>query len=175
MRILVARHITNTLQRELDGAGHREIGGVLVGEYLGAETFRIVDLSVQRTGGEANHFVRDPEQHRQFLSEFFERTGHDYARYNYFGEWHSHPTAPALPSNTDISTMDGIVGDPDVGAAFAVLLIARLHWCWGLQLSATAFRPGQKPDPVTLIADPNGSTQRFREVRQRMRPHFIRV
>lgn len=176
MRILLPGRTTDVLRRELAVAKHREIGGVLVGEHLGGETFRIADLSVQRTGGTSHHFVRDPAQHQEFLRQFFERTGYDYERYNYIGEWHSHPTVPALPSSTDISTMNGIVSDPDVGAAFAILLIARLHWCWGLQLSTTAFRPDLPLESASLFVDPDDrDARRFQELRIRSRRKLVRI
>ena len=176
MKILLPRLATELLRRELTEAKYREIGGVLVGEHIGEETFRIANLSVQRTGETSHHFVRDPAQHQQFLRQFFERTGHDYVRYNYFGEWHSHPTVPALPSSTDISTMNGIVSDPDVGVAFAVLLIARLHWCWGLQLSATAIRPDLPLESASLVVDPDDrDVRRFQELRIRSRRKLVRI
>jgi hypothetical protein len=81
---------------ELHRAKWREIGGVLVGEHVEGETFRLVDFSVQREGGDASHFIRDPAQHEVFLQAFFERTGHDYARYNYLGEWHSQHKLPVV-------------------------------------------------------------------------------
>jgi [CysO sulfur-carrier protein]-S-L-cysteine hydrolase len=173
MRILLPGRTTEVLRHELAVAKKREIGGVLVGEHLDGETFRIADLSVQRTGGSSQHFMRELAQHQEFLRQFFERTGYDYERYNYIGEWHSHTFAPALPSSTDCATMEGIVNNPAVGVAFAVLLVARLDPWSGLQLSATAFRSGQPPDPVALVADPDGGTQRFRQVHPRVRRRLI--
>jgi integrative and conjugative element protein (TIGR02256 family) len=165
MKILLPCQVTETLREELRRAGRREIGGVLVGEHVDGETFRIVDISVQRSGGSLAHFVRDPAQHREFLDAFFEKTGHDYRRFNYFGEWHSHPMSRPLPSITDCETMTRIVADPDVGTNFAVLLVVRLHPWFGLQLSTTAFRPGASPDAAHAEAE-HGTWRagRFREL-----------
>lgn len=131
-------------------AGPREIGGVLVGEHLEGDTFRIADLSVQHSGGSAAHFLRDLEQSQMFLSEFFSKTGNDYARFNYLGEWHSHPSFSPLPSSEDVATMLSIVRDPQVGVHFAVLMIATLRGQSNIELSATAFRSTAKPEPATV-------------------------
>ncbi len=168
MKILLPSHLAETLRQELTAARRREIGGVLVGEHVRGETFRIADISVQRTGGTQTRFIRDPAHHREFLDQFFERTGRDYRRFNYLGEWHSHPTMRALPSLEDCQTMASIVADADVGANFAVLLIARLHFWFGLQMSATAFRPGAPPDAAQIEAEPGNTwAGRFRELRIR--------
>lgn len=169
MRILLQGRTTEILRYELAAAKDREIGGILVGEHLEGDTFRIADISVQRMGGTSQHFMRDPAQHEEFLREFFVRTAYNYERYNYIGEWHSHTAGPALPSSTDFVTMEGIVDNPAVGVAFAILLVARLGRWSGLQLSATAFRSGQPPDSITLVADPDGGAQRFRQIHPRVR------
>src|SRR5438552_2278187 len=117
MRLLIPTIIINRLKYELCGR-LREIGSVLVGEHVSGDVFRVADISVQRQGGALAHFVRDPVHHKEFLSEFFSRTGHDYLRFNYIGEWHSHPSFQPLPSQSDLETMYEIVNDPEVGANF---------------------------------------------------------
>ena len=62
-----------------------------MGEQTAPGQFRVVDLSIDEVSGERAHFVRDAEHHRGALQAFFERTGHAYERFNYLGEWHSHP------------------------------------------------------------------------------------
>ena len=141
MKLLLPLKIVDRLRRELPGRS-REIGGVLVGEHVTQETFSVVDLSVQLSGGTAAHFVRDPVQAKTYLAEFFERTGHNYQRFNYIGEWHSHPRFVPLPSGEDCTTMIELVHDPEVGVNFAVLIIARHRLFGGIQLSATLFRQG---------------------------------
>jgi proteasome lid subunit RPN8/RPN11 len=126
---------------------------VLVGEHVTNDLFRIVDISVQLSGGTAAHFIRDPEHHRAFLTDFFSRTRHDYKRFNYLGEWHSHPKFEPLPSGEDFVTMLDLVGDPEVGVNFAVLIIARLHRWGRLELSATLFRSGVMPEPISVEVD----------------------
>lgn len=153
MKVILPHTLVKTLATELKRAGVREIGGVLVGEHIGNETFRIADLSVQRSGGSATHFVRDLDHNSAFLKEFFARTGHDYQRFNYLGEWHSHPSFEPLPSAQDLKAMRDIVEDPKVGANFAVLLIVTLARRSTLQLSARAFRAQASPLVVKVEAE----------------------
>lgn len=166
MKIRVPAFVIATLERELKAARGREIGGVVAAERLGGDEFLIADLSVQRSGGTSLYFERDPAEHRAFLARFFQRTNYDYSRFNYLGEWHSHPNAVALPSRKDILSMQEIVSDPAVNAPFAGLLIARKRLLRDLELSATEFRSDGSASPATLLAADGGTEAcGFREVR----------
>jgi hypothetical protein len=68
----------------------------------GASAHRHVPLEAS---GSHTRFRRDPKTHQKTLDEFFERTGRDYQRFNYLGEWHSHPSFSVQPSVEDIETM----------------------------------------------------------------------
>jgi proteasome lid subunit RPN8/RPN11 len=119
-------------------AGPREIGGILMGEQIAPDHFRVVDFSADETTGSAVHFVRNSEQHTQALESFFQQTNCDFRRFNYLGEWHSHPRFPTLPSYEDIGSMQSLVnGERDI--AFACLLIVRLRGYFFLETSARMF------------------------------------
>jgi len=150
MKLLLPQPILQHLRLELRSARRREIGGLLLGEHVEGETFRVVEATVQQSGGSAVHFVRDPAQHQKQLDDFFARTGNDYAKFNYMGEWHSHPSFEPLPSGEDIATMQSIVEDPKVGVNFLVLVIPRLTRWNMLKLSAMLFRPSCQPDFVDV-------------------------
>lgn len=137
-------------RRELKRARNKEIGGVMVAENLGDAAFRLAGFSVQRTGGGTASFVRKPERHRRFMARFFEQTAENFERFNYFGEWHSHPCFPARPSSVDIHQMQALVDDPEQTALFAVLLIVRLAPRGSLEASAHAFRRGHTPVEIEI-------------------------
>jgi [CysO sulfur-carrier protein]-S-L-cysteine hydrolase len=158
MKLLLPLPVIKRLKRELRGRS-REIGGVLVGEHIATDTFSIADISFQRRGGTTAHFVRDPKHHRDFLAEFFARTGNDYQRFNYIGEWHSHPAVEPLPSGPDFVTMFDLVEDTDVGVNFAVLIIVRLHRWGRLELSATLFRLGVIPESISIEVEGTRETR----------------
>ena len=51
MKVLLTNKIVKLLKRKLRKASKREIGGLLMDEYVSEGVFRIVDMSVQRSGG----------------------------------------------------------------------------------------------------------------------------
>lgn len=152
MRLLLTATILKHLRRELRRAGSREIGGLIMGEHVCDDVFRVVDVSVQRTGGSRGHFVRDPANHDAQLRSFFARTRGDFTRFNYLGEWHSHPMFEPVPSTVDIATMQSLVENPDVGANFLVLLVVKLAARNTIEGSAAAFTPQSPPLGVTVVS-----------------------
>jgi [CysO sulfur-carrier protein]-S-L-cysteine hydrolase len=142
MKLLLPSAIMSQWTSALNAAGRREIGGVLLGELIKTDTFKISEITIQKKGGTFCHFVRDPKLHEKAIHRFFERTGHNYERFNYLGEWHSHPSFPTRPSTTDIRSMRRIIGEPNIGANFAALLIVKLKTRSDLEMSACVFRSG---------------------------------
>ncbi len=139
------------LRRELRAAGSNEIGGVLAAEQIGDGRFIVRSISVQRTGTYAS-FKRDPGQHRAFMRRFRVRTGNNPARFNYLGEWHSHPSFIALPSGPDLRQMQALIEDDEQAASFLVLLVIKLAKDGELCGSAHAFRRRHSPVRVRLKA-----------------------
>ncbi|WP_425106514.1 Mov34/MPN/PAD-1 family protein [Ancylobacter sp.] len=138
MKIELSGAVKRRFKVHLRRAGRREIGGVLMAEQIGVDHFRIIDFSVDdQTGGPA-HFVRSPEYHQKALANFFARTGENYARFNYLGEWHSHPSFAVRPSTEDSSSMMSLV-QGERGITFAALLIVRLRHWFSLDYSITMF------------------------------------
>lgn len=152
MRVLMPRDVRVRLEGALRSAGRRETGGLLMGEHVSEGVFRVKELTVQRRGAFAS-FVREVGGAIVPLRRFFWETGRDYTRYNYLGEWHSHPSFVTEPSHTDSESMWSIVEDPAVGANFAVLLIARLGSGDKLEASATAYLPKRCKKIATLEAE----------------------
>lgn len=127
-------HFRKCLRR----AGRREIGGILMGEQVAPDHFRVVDFSVDETTGTAAHFVRSPSHHAEALESFFRRTGSDFRRFNYLGEWHSHPSFPVHPSQEDMISMQSLVdGERDID--FSALVIVRLRCFFLLEAAAYMF------------------------------------
>lgn len=138
-------------RRCLRRAGNREIGGILMGEQIEADHFRIVDFSIDETSGTPAHFVRSPAHHVEALQRFYQQTGSDFARFNYLGEWHSHPSFPVLPSREDRVSMQRLVeGERDID--FSALLIVRLRYLFVLEAGAYMFARGAEPRDVALTA-----------------------
>ncbi|BCT38219.1 TPA: Mov34/MPN/PAD-1 family protein [Bacillus cereus] len=128
IKVIMPKRIEQRLEVELKKAGRNEIGGILMGEHIGENTFRICDVTVQLYDGTWIRFVRQISGvMRKSLNYFFSKNKFQYRKYNYLGEWHSHPSFSLMPSSQDIQTMWGIVNDEAVGANFAVLLIVKIE------------------------------------------------
>lgn len=125
-KILLPKKIADRMTEALQKAGRRETGGILMGEHIAENTFRVVDITVQLQPGTFASFIRALSGIKSALLRFFRRTKYEYTRFNYLGEWHSHPSFALEPSSTDCESMLQIVNDPAVGATFAVLVIVRL-------------------------------------------------
>lgn len=133
-------------------AGKREIGGILMGEQIAPDHFRIANFSVNTTTGSAVHFVRTPDHHAEALESFFRETGSNFRRFNYLGEWHSHPSFPVQPSQEDIMSMQNLVdGERDID--FSALVIVRLRHFFVFEAAAYMFIRHRMPSRVALTMD----------------------
>ena len=150
MQIEISDLVKEKIRKALRVAGSKEIGGVLMCEQIAPGHFRVVNLSIDsQTGGRA-HFVRSVQAHAEALNAFFLETGHQYERFNYLGEWHSHPRFSVTPSAQDIGSMiDLVEGERNI--EFAVLLIVRLAWWRSIRCSCTLFFRGANPSPIEIV------------------------
>ena len=139
MKILVPKKIAQRIIEGLKKAGNQEIGGILMGEHIEAEIYRVKDITLQRRSGSFTWFVRTIESIVAPLSRFFRDTGERFTKFNYLGEWHSHPNSPAVSSAIDRATMRDLLLDPKSTANFLVLIIVRLTATNYLEISAQTF------------------------------------
>lgn len=135
LTLLIPLDVLHAIERACKRAGFRETGGMLFGEHLAAERFRVVEATVAGEGSFAR-FVRGIREGVTRLNDFFRRTHHDYQRFNYIGEWHSHPSFALSPSGTDDASMFEIVNDESTNARFAISMIVKLS---GRTVAAAAF------------------------------------
>lgn len=153
MRITLSTDIQKKMVQALKKAGSQEIGGILMGEHIESEIFRVVDITIQKNCGTVFSFMRLIDSVTQALRIFFEKTNRQYVRFNYLGEWHSHPSFSPLPSGKDIESMYEIVNDTEVGTNFVVLLIVRLNSSQLMEGTATAFFPNSRLIPCDLLLE----------------------
>lgn len=150
LNLVLPPEIAQVILTALREAGSREIGGILMAEHIGQNEFKVCDVTVHRRGAIAS-FVRLIEDAIGKLRLFFQRTDHDFRRFNYLGEWHSHPLFEPIPSETDNISMLEIVQDKSVGANFAVLLIVKLDTNGQLVGTAHTYLPDGGRSRSTII------------------------
>ena len=153
MQLLLPPEIRQRLITALTKAAHREIGGILMGEHLAENVFRVKDLTIQRHGGGFAAFLRVVQDVVEPLRSFFRATNNDFKRFNYLGEWHSHPSFVPEPSTTDHETMQGIIEDPKVGAHFVILLVIKLIEESQLESSITVYQAGGRKFRGQLVQE----------------------
>lgn len=144
MELRLPIELAKKLTEALTQAGTQEIGGILMGEHISENVFRVQEITIQRHSGGFASFLRFVQDIIAPLRRFFQTTNHDYTRFNYLGEWHSHPSFVPTPSSTDQQTMHDLVNDEQVGANFAVLLIVKLGAERQLEGTVTVFQPNKK-------------------------------
>ena len=140
MRIRIDKRTIDYWMKHLTRAGLREIGGVLFGEQLGEGYFRIVEATRQRSGiGTYNRFLRRGAKARKKIMALHRRYSGQPERFNYLGEWHSHPNALALPSTRDEMTMTQLLEDQAGAVNFLVLVVVRISQAGTLEICAQAY------------------------------------
>jgi len=150
MNVIVPGEISNRVRGELEKAGSREIGGILLGEHTNENEFKISEITIQKTGGGLAFFERIARCVIEPLKRFFARTDYNYKRFNYLGEWHSHPSFSPYPSAVDHSTMQELIMDDEFGANFIVLMIVKLGLN-GLDGTVTIYQCDKEPFLGNLI------------------------
>ena len=150
MRIRLPNDQLEVLRQALHRAGTKEIGGQIFGEQLAPSDFVASELTLQKRPGTFARFIVDLVQAARDAMRFFDRTQHQYTRYNYIGEWHSHPSFEVEPSGTDLGTMRDLVSDPDFKGLFAVLMITRLESGGCVTCRAWVFDPKGHEAAVTV-------------------------
>ena len=150
LTVLIPPDITRTLRKALRAAEHNECGGVLMAEHVGPDCFAVRQLTVQG-GGRFASFIRETQSAFRALGSFFRQYSNDFTRFNYLGEWHSHPSFSVQPSSTDHCSMLDIATNPQVGANFVVLLIFKLSVSGQLEGSAHTYLPDGTYGCSTLV------------------------
>lgn len=151
-RVTIARTALEEIEEALRVHGRLEIGGMLFGEMTGPNQFLIHEATVaDDVLGTFVSFVRYPGKSLRKLSKFFQRHQFNYRKFNYLGEWHSHPSFALEPSNRDVNSMLEILRDTK-GVQFAILVIGKLA-LGKVQLKGFLFHGGL-PIPIEFNIDP---------------------
>lgn len=151
LRVTVPRDVQRTLVTAMTRAGPRECGGVLMGEHVGENHFTVRSLTIQRPGSIAS-FVRRVGGLGKAIKTFCRANDNDFTRFNYLGEWHSHPLFSVQPSSRDHATMRELATDKRLGATFVVLMVCRLQ-ARALEGSAHTYLPDGSVHSSTLVLE----------------------
>ncbi|MEW8288094.1 MAG: Mov34/MPN/PAD-1 family protein [Candidatus Thiodiazotropha endolucinida] len=139
MKLRIGKSLIKRWKVDLVEAGNYEIGGILFGEQVDDSEFILLDITTQKNSRFCDSFVRDADEARRSICKFNEKYNHSYSKYNYLGEWHSHPNFTVLPSTKDKATMRMLLQHPDNKANFLLLIIIRINKLHSLEIGAKAY------------------------------------
>lgn len=160
LTLILPAEIRAEILTALRSSGRREVGGILMAEHLARDIFAVRSITVH-TRGTFAAFVRRIEDALAPLRLFFRRANQEYTRFNYIGEWHSHPSFAPVPSPQDDLSMREIIQDARVGANFVVLLIVKLAADGKLDASVHTYLPdGSKHPSLLRYEDPSQTAAR---------------
>ena len=155
MKLVIPLSLSVRFIDNLREANDREIGGVLFAEQKAYSEFHLLDATFQMIGGDTYSFERDGEKAQKNLRRLHRCYSGTPQRFNYFGEWHSHPHSAVIPSHVDTRTMWQILHNTDETVNFIVLLIVKLVQQSSLDTGATVFlRSGHKYE-CTIVFETN--------------------
>ncbi len=111
-------------------ADRRETGGILLGR--GPDADGVIHVEGAGPPGDnaerrPDFFLRDRSHAERLAERAWERS-----RSIWVGEWHTHPTGPAVPSTRDLVTYAGLLDDPELGfeALVSVIVVPETEDDW---------------------------------------------
>ena len=121
--LYIANNTLSKIRDELIRHFPKEFGGVFVGYRNGNEIIIDDVLVPDDYENGKTIFVRRPGTLNERLKIIHTETS---GKIGYIGEWHSHPNAAAIPSQTDNNAMKQIAEDKKVGNPNPVLIIIKI-------------------------------------------------
>lgn len=153
LRIILTKKVQQTILEACQESGAREIGGMLFAHHLSHNDFKVLEATIAGEYlGTFSRFVRGLASGLKRLAMFYEKHNFRYSKYNYLGDWHSHPNFALDPSVTDDKSMVDMLMDSKVGASFLVLLIVKIS-NKQLEAKAWAYFPDNKRSTCTVVLE----------------------
>ncbi|MFL5345708.1 MAG: Mov34/MPN/PAD-1 family protein [Hyalangium sp.] len=151
-RVLVPGATVRRLLHLCRSSGRRETGGILVGRYsAGLDCARVGAAS-----GPPKDSVRGPSSFQRGmkgLQAWLERRWASRGDH-YLGEWHFHPYAPPVPSDTDLQQLGRIARTADYRCPEPILLIVGGDPAGKWSVSVHIVPSGQPAVPLQRLQDP---------------------
>jgi integrative and conjugative element protein (TIGR02256 family) len=137
-RVFLSAEALQTISEEIVSApAHLETGGILLGQGDGQPDFHVI-----QAGGPGPNAVHEPTRFVRDLDHAVELADRAWNEEQavWIGEWHTHPVAGPVPSETDLSSYLRHLEDPELGfERFLSLIVAPAH-------------TGAAPEPGAVLA-----------------------
>lgn len=102
MTIVIPKEISELLKKELDFMGQNETKGSFFAERIDNDLFEVNEIYFSKKRGTFS-FIKMiiGDEYKKFQKKYHEKYSFDYEKYNYIGDWHSHPSFSCFPSTYD--------------------------------------------------------------------------
>lgn len=104
MTIEIPKPISELLKRELEVMNQNETRGSFFAERVNGALFKVNDVYFSKKRGTFS-FIKMliGDEYKKFQKNYHKKYFFEYEKYNYIGDWHSHPSFSCLPSSYDIA------------------------------------------------------------------------
>jgi len=125
LEIIIPKEITLRLIKQISKYSPLETKGALFAEDLGNDTFKIDEVYLEPKPGTTT-FVKLYINHEYvtFQKNYHKLRKNNFSKYNYIGDWHSHPLFECFPSSYDVSEVEKDMKQSN--AIFLVQLILKV-------------------------------------------------
>ncbi len=119
MEIIIPKKISLILIKQISKHSPLETKGALFAEDLGNDTFKIDEVYLEPKPGTTT-FVKlyINQEYLSFQKNYHKFRKNNFSKYNYIGDWHSHPLFECLPSSYDVSEVE-----EDIKKSNAIFLV----------------------------------------------------
>ncbi len=135
MEIIIPKEITLRLIKQISKYSPLETKGALFAEDLGNDTFKIDEVYLEPKPGTTT-FVKLYINHEYvtFQKNYHKLRNNNFSKYNYIGDWHSHPLFECYPSSYDVSEVE-----KDMKQSNAIFLVQLILKVFNGKLVGNAF------------------------------------
>lgn len=136
------------LEKGVQRQGKTEYGGIFIG-FIRGPHLEIDDLTFPSSNDESSmcSFVRKERYHQKKALNAWKKSNFTKT---YIGEWHTHPSGKALPSNTDKNTWQKIVFSSGRSMVFAISTPLELKFFLGTIDEARYGDPSFLLEPIKI-------------------------
>ena len=125
MEIIIPKKISLKLKKQISKYSPLETKGALFAEDLGNDTFRIDEVYLEPKPGTTT-FVKlfINQEYVSFQKNYHKLRKNNFSKFNFIGDWHSHPLFECFPSSYDIREVEEDIKKSN--AIFLVQLILKV-------------------------------------------------
>jgi len=126
LEIIIPAKITSLIKKHIDKYSPLETKGALFAEHLGDNIFKIDSVYLEPKPGTTTYVKLVVNRvYQAFQNSFHKKHQYHFSKFNYIGDWHSHPLFECIPSSFDVEEVQKDLKNSN--ANFLVQLILKVN------------------------------------------------